>query len=366
MDLANEHIKKISPYKLASHKIWEGIDQDNVLKLDWNEATINPSPAVMVAVDKCIKLIGFRHYPDVNNERLIQAISNYVCLPESNIQYFASSDSAHEYIARCYLEPKDNVLILGPTYDNFRLTCESVGASVRFNYYGNNFSFDKESYLSDMKLLRPKVSYICNPNNPTGSFISPSIIEDIIEQHPSVMFIIDEAYYEFAGETCCYLCDKYKNIIVTRTFSKAFALANFRIGYVVSDALNIKTLNKVRNPKNISSFSQEAAIAALSDVDYTKEYVNEVTQARSWLAKEIANLKSEVKNVYEGRGNYILIELKDELEKNYFIGALSKNNIFIRDLSHVKTLENYVRITIGTLEQMKSVMNVINTMYNLK
>lgn len=366
MDLSNEHIKKISPYKLASHKIWEGIDKDHVLKLDWNEATIKPSPEVRKAIEHCIEAIGFRHYPDVNNQRLIKAISEYTGLDETNVQYFASSDSAHEYIARCYLEAKDSVLILGPTYDNFRLACEAVGATVKYHYYGENFVFDINAYISDMELLKPKMTYICNPNNPTGTFISPSIIDDLIFKYSSTMFVIDEAYYEFAGESCVSLCKKYDNVIVSRTFSKAFALANFRIGYIISNLINIRTINKIRNPKNISSFSQEAAIAALSDIKYTEQYVADVTEARGWLADEITKSIPEVKKVYNGKGNYVLIELKDELEKNYFIGALAKNNIFIRDLSHVRNLENFVRITIGTMVQMRVVMGVIKKMYNLK
>lgn len=366
MDLSNDHIKKISPYKLASHKIWEGLDKDDVLKLDWNEATIKPSPEVRKAIERCIDLIGFRHYPDVNNQRLLNAISEYIGLEASYVQYFASSDSAHEYIARCFLEAKDTVLILGPTYDNFRLACEAMGASVRYHYYSQNFSFDLSAYTSDIEILKPKMAYICNPNNPTGTFISPELIEDLVLEYSGTMFVIDEAYYEFAGESCVSLCKKYDNIIISRTFSKAFALANFRIGYTISNGLNIRTLNKIRNPKNISSFSQEAAIAALLDTQYMQGYVSEVTNARHWLANEILSLRPEIKNVYEGKGNYILLELKDELEKSYFIGALAKNNIFIRDLSHVRNLENFVRITIGTMVQMKKVMDVIIKMYNVK
>lgn len=161
------------------------------------------APEVKAAVERCIDLIGFRHYPDVNNQRLLKAIAEYIELDDSHVQYFASSDSAHEYIARCFLEAKDTVLILGPTYDNFRLACEAMGASVRYHYYSENFSFDQKSYTSDIDLLKPKMAYICNPNNPTGTFISPNVIEELILNYPGTMFVVDEVYcYEFAGETC--------------------------------------------------------------------------------------------------------------------------------------------------------------------
>ncbi len=363
MKFAPDYIANLAPYKVASHRIWEGMDQQRHLKLDWNEATISASPQVAEAVQRCIANIGFRYYPDVSNQRLLEQLALYTALEQDYLQYFASSDAAHEYLARVTLEPGDKVLLLGPTYDNVRLTCQAAGAEIHYHFYDEAFRFSRSAYQQSLRQHRPKLAYICNPNNPTGTLIEPEMLATLFAEHPETLFLVDEAYYEYAGKSCAPLVQQFDNLVVTRTFSKAFALANFRIGYLMAAPAIIKTLNKVRNPKNICSFAQEAAIAALKDSSYTTDYVAQVNAAKQFFAAEVERLIADRKTLYVGEGNYLLIRFHDELEKNYFVGALARGQVYIRDLSHVSSLQNYVRITIGTQEQMAYVASLIEKMY---
>lgn len=363
MKFENRCITDLQPYKLASHKIWEGIDISKVLKLDWNEATIPPSPLVEKRLATLLNGSIFQYYPDVNNQKLIQLLAEYCAVAPDNVQYFGSSDYAQEYIVKTFLTSGDKVLILSPTYENFRVTCASVGADVHtFYYQGNDYAFDSSGFSERLNELSPKIAYICNPNNPTGTVIELEVIKDLIEAHPETLFLVDEAYYEFSGVSCARLSTEYENLLVTRTFSKAFALANFRIGYIISNSTNIASLNKVRNAKNVSSFSQEAAICALSDVSYMKKYVDEVNIAKTDFAEKLSVIFPNI-SIVVGHGNFILLKFHDELDKDYFVGVLARNDIYTRDLSHVLGLENCVRITIGLSCQMTRVVEVIATSY---
>ena len=159
----------------------------------------------------------------------------------------------HEYIIGTFTEPGNNALIVSPTYDNFRVATESRGVSVSYHKLEEPFDFRTEEFFSHAKKLNPKIVYICNPNNPTGTLYKTSEIEMLAKCFPSTLFIIDEAYYEFTKKSAKNVAVKYRNTIVTRTFSKAFALAGFRIGYAISSAGNIRHLNKIRNPKNVTA-----------------------------------------------------------------------------------------------------------------
>jgi histidinol-phosphate aminotransferase len=202
--------------------------------------------------------------------------------------------------------------------------------------------------------------YICNPNNPSGNILDKEYLLDLIASFPDTIFLIDEAYFEFYGETMSNYVLMHPNLFVTRTFSKAFALANFRAGYLIASAENISQISKIRNPKNFTTFTQEAVIAVLSDVKYMKNYVKEVLSARDYFNENL--IKSTiVKQIYPSQGNFLLIEFKDFDVKMSVYNSLSDNNIFVRNLMHSKLLMNTLRITIGTKDQMSRVLKVIES-----
>jgi len=352
---ANKYVEKLKPYPVVSHKAWSLENTIDVLKLDWNEATIPPTPKVKEYILKFLEDGHLNWYPDVCNQRLLKLISDYVKLPVENLQYFAGSDSLHEYIVRTFLEPGDKVLIVAPTYDNFRAVVEATGCHVDYYFLDKNFLMDIDDFMKCLENYRPKLVYLCNPNNPTGTLYRFDDLKSIIVRHNDIMFIVDEAYYEFDGITCKDLVIEYDNLIISRTFSKAFALASFRIGYAISSKTNIELLSKVRNPKSISAFAQIAAIAALEDIEYMKNYVKEVNKAKAWFMEELEKLG--IKAYGEG-GNFVLISLKSDTKRR-LVDFLEQKHIFVRDYSHVRNLENFIRITIGTRRQMEVVLEQI-------
>lgn len=366
MKFANKYLRNLKPYKLASHKIWSVSpdERKSILKLDWNEATIPPSPKVREALHALIDEPEFFNlYPTTLNERLLSALSNFTELPKENLQYFGSSDVLHEYICKAFIGVGDPVMILGPSYDNFRLTCQANGGEVFYSNYNEDFTFDAERFENDIISIEPGVVYICNPNNPTGNLHTKQYIEHLLNSFPDTLFLIDEAYQEFTGRVSSKdLVLKYDNILISRTMSKAFALANFRVGYLIASKVNIQFINKIRNPKNLSTIAQTVAVAALEDSQYMWNYVDEVHAGKDLFVKEMGKISPSVQ-VYPSYGNFCMLQFPSVDEKKQLLEFLSNNNVFVRELMQGPIVERCFRITIGTPKQMQVVLGLIKKFY---
>ncbi len=365
MKFPNKYLRNVKPYKLASHKIWtvESTKRSHILKLDWNEATIPPTPLVAKRLKTLLEGPSFFNlYPTTYNNELLEKLSSYVGLSVENIQYFGSSDALHEYLCKVYISVGDPVMILGPSYDNFRLTCQANGAEVFYSNYTENFTFNASQFESDIASKEPALVYICNPNNPTGNLHTMQYIESLLQSFPDTLFLIDEAYYEFSGLTVKDLVLKYDNILISRTMSKAFALANFRIGYLIASKDNVAFINRIRNPKNLSTLAQEAAIAALDDIKYMQDYVQEVRRAKAVFIDRMQMFHEHLQ-IYPGYGNFLLVKFANHDSKMSLLQYLADHNVFVRDTTQHPSVYNCFRITIGTEAQMQHVANIISRYY---
>ncbi|MCC4786895.1 pyridoxal phosphate-dependent aminotransferase [Vibrio splendidus] len=358
MSFVNKYVKRTEPYPIVSHEAWEDKSND-VLKMDWNEATIPPSPKVNKALIEAINTGKLNWYPDTCNQKLIGTISDYADVDKGNVEYFASSDVIHEIIARTFIEAGDLITIVGPTYDNFRATVEGAGGLTNFFYLNESFELDSEKFNAFLSVYEPKLVYLCNPNNPTGTLHSLEVLEDIISNNQNSLFLIDEAYFEFSGISAVKLAVKFDNVIVTRTLSKAFGLASVRFGYLITSYNNISYIRRVRNPKNVPMLTQVAAEAAFSDIEYMNEYVDEVKLAKQYFIEEMNKINKSNKFVlFNSYGNFLMIKFDQSL-KNDVLAELKKNKIYVRSYSHVVGMEDFIRFTIGKREQMERVFNEI-------
>ena len=371
MKFLNPFIEQLKPYQVASHKVWEVSDSErnDLLKLDWNEGSIAPSPKVK---EELVRLVSdeslYRLYPPTYSERLMQLLSDYTELPEANIQYFGSSDSLQEYVSRAVLYQGDRVLVVGPTYDNFRLSAEAQGAHLTFLEMDAPFDFNSVEITHRIASLREesgglKMVYLCNPNNPTGSGMSENALLGLIESYPEVLFFIDEAYFEFGGVTVSKYVTRLSNLLVSRTFSKAFCLAGFRIGYLMGDADLVAGISKIRNSKSITVFAQAAACMALEDIEYMRNYVGEVTSARKVFQQFLMGYPEKVVP-FSSTGNFVLMRFQSAEIKESVLTHLSQQGIFVRNLTHSKKLDNCLRISIGTRDQMQRVMEAFTLLWD--
>jgi histidinol-phosphate aminotransferase len=350
--------RKINPYRVVLPKAWISKNKKNILKLDWNESTIKPSPLVKSEILKFLENEPFQWYPNLYNEELYNLISDYTSQNIETIQLFSGVDSLHEVISRTFLSEKDNVVIVGPTYDNFRACVEASKANV--------FNFDlDEDFKIDFKLLddcientKPKLLYIVNPNNPTGNSHDLKSIQELLKKHLNTILIFDEAYYEFNKSSFDKDLREIPNLIICRTFSKAFGLASFRIGYSISNISIKNQLSDIRNPKSVSQLAQVAAIAALKDLDYTLKYIEEVNKSKKIIFEYFD--KNKKFKVFNSDANFLFIECNSISLKKELITFLNKNNIFVRDFTHLKKLDNFFRITLGNSTQMNYLITVLD------
>ncbi len=348
----NRAVMDLEPYQVSNQKPLFMEKAENPLKLDWNESTVAPSPKVKEALLKTLSNEPLNWYPDVEATELRKHLHEYTNLPLEFISCFGGSDMALEYVARTFLEPGCSVLLSAPTYDNFRVYAQSTGATVVQVTYNNPFHPSAKTLLNSIS-AKTRLVYICNPNNPTGAMLSEKEIIRLLELAPQQMFVIDEAYYEFCNQSVSKLVQQYTNLIVVRSFSKAFGLASLRVGYILSDPANLEFIHRIKVGKNLNTLAQIAAVAALDDLPYTEKYIQEISESKKILATRLRELDFEF---HITPANFFLIKFSNPKAA---IQVLEQNGIFVRDRSTVPQLEGFVRITIGTPTQTERLLQAI-------
>lgn len=333
-------VLQLQPYingKHTSDVFEEGV---RAIKLDSNESTLSPSPRVLATLTEFIQKSALNWYPDIGSTKLINKLADYTGCPKEYIQTFNGSDNALETICRTFLEPKNEVILCMPTYDHFRVYAQSCDAKL-IPVFGSTPFLPKTEKILEAITSQTKIIYIVNPNNPTGILYSQKDITRILSEAPHVLLIVDEAYFEFCQMTMASLVHKHPNLIITRSFSKAFGLAGLRCGYVLTHPKNLGSINKIRIGKNINTLAQIAACAALDDLDYMERYVSEVNAAKKWIVEK---LRKEGLKVIVTPANYILIEVS---QPQKVLDHLEEQMVFIRDRSFLPQLNGFIRITIG-------------------
>lgn len=344
----------MAPYVNGNHTSHLFEMRARVMKLDSNESTVDPSPRVVSALAEFIHQSPLNWYPDIESVKLREALSEYTSAPIDCIQTFNGSDNALETICRTYLQKGDEVVLCMPAYDHFRLYAESCDATL-VPVFGETPFASKPKELVNAVTPRTKMIYIVNPNNPTGLLYSEDEIRFVLEACPEVLVLVDEAYFEFCKVTVVPLTKEYPNLIVTRSFSKAFGLAGIRCGYVVTNPNNLQVINKVRVGKNINSLAQVAARAALEDMEHISRFVTEVKVAKGWLKDKLSGLGLEV---VETPANFVLVRVAEPQQVKKF---LEEKLVYVRDRSSIPQMEGFLRITIGHQHLMERFWKVFQT-----
>ena len=340
-----DRLNLISEYKPSNR-----IDGDDIKKLDWNECNLTFSNEFQDLLYKSLSEIKYSQYPDINNFNLIKKLSHYCGVNADNVQTFNGSDSALHYIFATFLNRDTKVLIYYPNYSQIETYIKLYSDNLNYSNIKNPFT---EHHYNFNDIVDNDVIYISNPNNPTGYCIPTDEIENLLIQHPEKLFIIDEAYYEFSNKTCSKLTKKYDNIIVTRTFSKAFSLASIRLGYICADHNLINQINKIRNTKEVNSFAQRLGEVALDNFNFIDERVKIIINNR----EKFQNILTENGiNFVKSDSNFILIKVKDSKS---IIKKLSEQKILVRDRSMFSGLENTIRITIGDWDDMEKIIKTL-------
>lgn len=339
----NPQIAKMNAYKppLDGRRNFDG------LLLDFNERTIPISLKVGQALQDFTKNGCFQIYPEYFD--FTAKIADYVGCEESQIMLVNGSDQGIDLVFRAFAESGDKALIPEPSFVMFKQCALLAGLEL--------LTYDPALGLADLSPVEdyPKLFVICNPNNPTGQILSVLEIENILKQYPNSMVFVDEAYFEFSLITATKLIDDYPNLIISRTFSKAFGLAALRIGYLISQKQNLEQLFKVRGPYDVNSVAVAAASAALDDLEDLAKYRDEVMNEAKPLLEEF--FRENGIKFLPSAANFLLFKPSDS---KIVFETFRENGILVRPRE-----EGTIRVSIGTLKQMKEFIKIYKSNFLL-
>ena len=286
-----------------------------------------------------------RYYPDTDAVELRKTIASYYGVDMDQITCGVGSDQIIEYLTKLFLEPGDTILVPAPSFSMYATAAVlNRGTAVAFELDpAQDFVFPVDDILEKMQELKPKILFLCTPNNPTGSSLSKEDLVKILEQADCIV-ALDEAYGEFAGQNNLDLIAKYPNVISLRTFSKAYGLAGLRVGYAIGNPEIIQAIDTVRAPYNLNTFSQKAAQLVLGRPEY-KEHI-------AWICQERDRMYALLKE-WEGRSglycypsdaNFLL--MRSEVEN---LGdKLLEQGLLVR--KYKGNMASYIRVSVADQE----------------
>jgi len=327
----------------------EGRVERDYLLLDFSESTQPPPPHVAEALKMYIDSGRLRIYPSYG--RFAEKLAAYAGVRPEQVLLTNGSDSALQLITHVLLEEGDEMVMAKPGFFVTAACARSAGAQVIMPEYPRaDMAFPLEAVLGAVT-PRTRLIVVVSPNNPTGTTASLEQIETILRTHPDVPVLVDEAYYEFSGATAAPLVDRYDNLVITRTFSKAFALAGLRLGYALSNAAFIGELLKVRIPYDVNSLAVVAAEAQLDRPEAWQAYVAEVMQRAKPMVERF--LREHGVFFYPSEANFLLARPDDAQAAAEYLKA---HDILVRPQR--EPVADCFRMSIGTVAEMQRFMEV--------
>ena len=325
-----------------------------LLRLDFNENTMGPSPQVVAAI-RAIPAEQYAIYPEYDGLR--QAVVANLAgvglsrpLQPDQIGLFNGVDAAIHAIFHAYGDRGDTLLTTSPTFGYYTPCAQMQGMAIEaIPYRLPDFGFPFEELRAALQGC-PRILLICNPNNPTGTRLAPELILELAVSAPGTLVVVDELYEAFTGDSVLPLADfaATPNLLVLRSLAKTAGLAGLRIGFAIGAAPVVDRLGRVTGPYDINSFAVTAAHAALADQAYVDSYVAEVLRAREWVVQKLR--QAGVRHHAAG-GNYLLIWPERpvaEVEQ-----SLRDVGILVRSMAGKPLIEGSLRVSIGNTEQMQ-------------
>lgn len=308
------------------------------LRLDFNENTLAPSPRVLAKLQQ-ITAGGLTVYPErAPVERIVAA---HLGLQSDQILLTNGVDEGIHLMACAFLDEGDEALICTPTFFMYDVSISMMTTGLRRVQANDSLEFPFERFLAAIK-PRTKLIIVASPNNPTGATVSREHLLALAAAAPQAVLMVDEAYFHFFGDTVLQDIASVPNLIVARTFSKAYGLANLRVGMLAGNSRLIGFLHKVSSPYNVNGVALAVLPEAIADEDYLKWYVQQVHQGRERI---LAALDELGVRTWPSAANFVLMDIGPRHKE--FVNAMRDRGVLLRDRSTDPGCDGYVRITIG-------------------
>lgn len=313
------------------------------IKLDANESIVNET-----LLRNQLSIDDLNRYPDHYMVKLRKKIADRYGIDMEEVMVGSGSSELLELVTKTYIDTNDIVLSIEPSFVMYKKYTKISGGVYQSYPTNENFELDIDGFIKEAKRIQPKLIFLCTPNNPTGAIINRNDVIRIIEEVDSLI-VVDEAYMEFSqsDESVVSYINQYPNLIVNRTFSKAYGLAGARLGYFITNKELIETLYTTKTPYSVSTLSQQLGVMALSDDTYLNNNVEMIWNNRVTLEKRLEKLNIKT---YPSSTNFIFCEYKEkDLQKE-----LEKKRILIRGFG-----QGLYRITVGTKEENDALIKAL-------
>ncbi len=334
--LVREDLRDMVPYNAPYYA--------DVIKLDANENPYGFPPEVLAQILREISTSNFCRYPDAAALKLRRCLSDYISVKADNIMVGNGSD---ELILNLMLTfaAGARYAVATPTFSMYGVYGRMATGTLLEVPRLDDFGIDVEGLIEAASKPDVKLLVICSPNNPTGNVALPGEIEKILRQTNAIV-VVDEAYNEFGGESCVPLLGGYANLVILRTFSKAFGMAGLRVGYLLADASVINELLKVKQPYNLNVFSQTAACAVMRNLPLFEDRIKKILQEREKLFAELSKIPGV--KAFPSQANFIMFRTAQPAGKIY--NGLLEQGVLIRNVSG-PLLPECLRVCLGTGEE---------------
>lgn len=346
MKLWQKNIRKVEPYVPG-----EQPNQPNMIKLNTNENPYPPAPGVKAFIEN-MDVNRLRLYPDPLCHSLVNELAAFYGLNPNQVFVGVGSDDVLSTAFMTFFNSNKPILFPDLTYSFYDVWANLHRIPFKQIPLGDDFRIRKEDYYGENGGV-----VIANPNAPTSLYESLDFIEDILVHNQDVIVIVDEAYIDFGGESALSLIDKYENLLVVQTFSKSRSMAGIRIGYCMGHPELIQAINNVKlsiNSYTMNMAALDAGVEAVRDKEYFYHTLHKIIQTREWFAKALVQLGFDV---LDSMTNFLFVTHKT-LDCRDMFQWLRERDIYVRHFNKARIM-NYLRITIGTDEEMESVIAAI-------
>jgi histidinol-phosphate aminotransferase len=342
--LVRKNILELKPYTSARDKYQDGIF------LDANENSFGS------VIESEIK--NLNRYPDPHQKKIRQSLADFLKINQGKLFFGVGSDELIDLAIRIFCEPKkSNVIIPQPTYGMYQVACDINEVEVKSVQLDSNNDIDVEAVMKAID-ENTRMIILCSPNNPTANLLSTDRIKFLAESSNLIIFI-DEAYIDFDEDgSCIKYISEFNNVIISRTFSKAWGLAGVRCGYCIADEFIINLFLKVKAPYTINKLTANTILKALHNNKVRLNLIGKIISARQKLISELSFINS-VELIYPSNANFLLIKIKNASEVfNY----LNKKGIRVRMRNDDERLKDCLRITVGTSEENYLLISALKEM----
>ncbi|TGV03987.1 histidinol-phosphate transaminase [Flavivirga rizhaonensis] len=338
--LTRATVKALKPYSSARDE-FQG-NSDAMVFLDANENPFNN---------------GVNRYPDPQQGDLKTMLSEIKNINSKNILLGNGSDEVLDLIFRAFCEPnKDNIIILPPTYGMYSVLANINAVGIKEVQLSNSFQPQVETILNVVD-ESSKILFLCSPNNPTGNSFSNQSIEELLNKFEGIV-VIDEAYIDFSKEDSWIdRLEEFPNLVVTQTLSKAYGMAGIRLGICYASTEIISILNRIKPPYNVNELTQQKAIKQLSIKGLAVNQINSILEERTLLISALESV-SYISKIYPSDANFVLVKVDDAVKR---YDQLIDKGIVIRNRTTQPGCENCLRLTVGTSEENKILINTLKS-----